>query len=352
MFILALVCWCTVAAAQDGIIDVPVNTGKTVTTALGLKGLPSGLGSADAYMAVLRISPLASGKKYEATLTYDAGTDIGYAHAWVDGNPFGKEWISFVGIGTGTGTREMRGKQDKFLFSIDPKSTSNTLYLVLRTNKPFTFRFGVNDQLSGVTPNSQDRWGYYFVRDFDADRTAPFLLTRGGSAISLKTAAQGAWIDIPVNTGKTVTTALGLKGLPSGLGSADAYMAVLRISPLASGKKYEATLTYDAGTDIGYAHAWVDGNPFGKEWMSFVGIGTGTGTREMRGKQDKFLFSIDRKSMSNTLYLVLRTNKPFTFRFGVNDQLSGVTTNSQDRWGYYFVRDFDADRTAPFILMR
>jgi hypothetical protein len=222
----------------------------------------------------------------------------------------------------------------------------------LRTNKPFTFRFGVNDRLSGVTPNSQDQWGYYFVRDFDADRTAPFLLTREGSAVPIRTAAQEACIDVPVNTGKTATTALGLQGLPSGLGSADTYMAVLRISPLSSGKKYEATLTYDGGTDIGYAHAWVDGNPLGKEWISFVGIGTGTGTREMRGKQDKFLFSIDPKSTSNALYLVLRTSKPFTFRFGVNDRLSGVTPNSQDRWGYYFVRDFDADRTAPFLLKR
>ncbi|MGB4600472.1 MAG: hypothetical protein WBI04_10950 [Trichlorobacter sp.] len=29
---------------------------------------------------------------------------------------------------------------------------------------------------SGVTKDSQDRWGYYYVTDFDADRTASFLL--------------------------------------------------------------------------------------------------------------------------------------------------------------------------------
>ena len=167
-----------IASAQSGFVDVPVNTEKIVTTALGLAGLPPSLGSAEEYRVVLRIAPLRPGMKYEATLTYNAGTDIGYSHAWVDGNPFEKDWASFVGIGTGTGTRELRDKQEKFLFSIDPQSTSSTLYLALRSNKPFTFRFGVSDRLSGATPNSQDRWGYYFVRDFNADRTSPFLLKR------------------------------------------------------------------------------------------------------------------------------------------------------------------------------
>ena len=159
-------------------MDIGINTEKTVTTVRGLAGLPSALGSAEDYSAVLRIAPLAPGRKYEATLTFDAGTDIGYAHAWVDGSPYEKEWYSFVGIGTGTGSRELKGKQEKFLFTIDPKSTSGTLCLALRSNKAFTFRFGVTDKLTGANPNSQDRWGYYYVRDFDADRTAPFLLKR------------------------------------------------------------------------------------------------------------------------------------------------------------------------------
>ncbi|MBI4633801.1 MAG: hypothetical protein HY742_07910 [Deltaproteobacteria bacterium] len=343
-----------IASAQSALVDIPVNTEKTVATATGLTGLPSSLGSPADYCVILRIAPLKPGMKYEATLTYDAGTDIGYAHAWVDGNPFEKDWASFVGIGTGTGTRELRDKQEKFIFSIDPQSTANTLYLALRSNKPFTFRFGVSDRLSGATPNSQDRWGYYFVRDFNADRTAPFLLKRGQSAVAALTppAPRWPWVDIPVNTEKTVTTAQGLAGLPSSLGSPADYCAVLRIAPLKPGMKYEATLTYDAGTDIGYAHAWVDGNPFEKDWASFVGIGTGTGSRELRGKQEKFIFSIDPQSTANTLYLALRSNKPFTFRFGVSDRLSGVTRNSQDRWGYYFVQDFDANRTAPFLLKR
>jgi hypothetical protein len=167
-----------IAAAQGQFVDIGVNMEKTITASQNLAGLPAGLGSAQDYCVVLRIAPLVSGRKYEATFTFDAGTDIGYAHAWIDGNPFEKDWASFVGIGTGTGSRELRGKQEKFLFSVDPQSTSNTLYVALRSNKPFTFRFGVTDKPSGVNPNSQDRWGYYFVKDFDTDRIAPFLLKR------------------------------------------------------------------------------------------------------------------------------------------------------------------------------
>ena len=80
--------------------------------------------------------------------------------------------------GTGTGTREMIGKQEKFIFSINPNSTANTLFIAMRSNKAFTFSFEVTDILSGVTPESQDTWGYFYVDDFDADNTSPFLLTR------------------------------------------------------------------------------------------------------------------------------------------------------------------------------
>ena len=340
--------------AQTGIVDIPLNTEKAVVTAPGVTGLPASLGSPQEYVTVLRLAALQPGRKYEATLTYDAGTETSYGHAWLDGNPFEQDWISFVGIVTGTGSQEMQGKQEKFIFTIDPKSTSGALYLAMRTNKPFTFRFSISDRLSGVTRDSQDRWGYYYVTDFDADRHSPFLLVRGQGAVpvSQQPAVQGPWVDIPVNGEKTVTTAQGLAGLPSSLGNAEDYVTVLRLAQLMPGKKYEATLTYDAGTDIGYGHAWVDGSPFDKDWASFVGIGTGTGTREMQGKQEKFIFTIDPQSSSSALYVAMRTNKPFTFRFGLSDRLSGVTRDSQDRWGYYYVTDFDADQHSPFLLKR
>ncbi|MDD3250518.1 MAG: hypothetical protein PHF23_09175 [Smithellaceae bacterium] len=97
----------------------------------------------------------------------------------------------------------------------------------------------------------------------------------------------------------------------------------------------------------------MDGNPFTGSWHSFIGIATGTGTRDLkRGKQEKFLFFIDSKSTANTLYIPLRSNKPFTFRFSVTDKLTGVNTNSPDRWGETYVKDFDANRAAPFLLQR
>ena len=164
--------------AQTGLTDVPINQEKAITTTLGVAGLPSSLGTAEDHMAVLRIAPLTPGTRYEATLTFDAGTDIGYGHSWLDGNPFQSDWASLVGIGTGTGTREMIGRQEKFIFSINPSSTANTLFIVVRSSKPFTFNFLVSDILSGATPESQDAWGYYYVDDFDADNTSPFLLTR------------------------------------------------------------------------------------------------------------------------------------------------------------------------------
>jgi hypothetical protein len=100
-------------------------------------------------------------------------TEIGYATAWVDGDPAGKDFASFVGNGT--------GPREKFLFTVDPKSTAAFLYLVVRSNKPWRLGVGVSDRASSLTRDSQDTWGYYYVTDFDFDRTSPFLFTRGAA---------------------------------------------------------------------------------------------------------------------------------------------------------------------------
>ena len=97
----------------------------------------------------------------------------------MDGDPKGKDSFSFMGIGTGTGTREMKEKEAKYLFTVDSKSTAAFLYLVVRSNKPWDNSMGLADRLSGVTRDSQDQWGYYYVTDFDFDKNAPFLLTKG-----------------------------------------------------------------------------------------------------------------------------------------------------------------------------
>ncbi len=176
---LSVIWFTTSASAKMGFVDVPVNSVQQTTTVTGV-GLPPAYGSPEQFYTVFRIFPLAPGKRYEATLTYDAGTDMGYAHNWQDGDPLSKDNVSFVGIGTGTGTRQMKDKEEKFLFTVDTKSTSNVLYVIVRSYKPWNIRFSVTDRLSGVTRDSQDRWGYYYVTDFDVNKTAPFLLKRGG----------------------------------------------------------------------------------------------------------------------------------------------------------------------------
>jgi hypothetical protein len=53
------------------------------------------------------------------------------------------------------------------------------------------------------------------------------------------------------------------------------------------------------------------------------------------------------------MYLLLRSNKAWELTVGLSDRLTpGLTTNSQDPWGYYFVTDFDLDRNSPFLLAR
>lgn len=178
--LLALCCTSTMIA-QEQFLDIHINSEKSVTTSLGLIGLSESFGSPDEYKIILRISQLKPGQRYEATITYDAGPEnsIHYSHGWVDGNPYANNWHSFIAIATGTGDREAKkGKQDTFIFTIDPKSTSNTLYIPLRSNKPFSFRFSITDSLTGVNPNSLDRWGETYVKDFDEIKAAPFILQR------------------------------------------------------------------------------------------------------------------------------------------------------------------------------
>ena len=176
---LALLLAAVFAVPEALVVDVPVGSAQAVTTATGA-GVHSSFGSADEYFAVFRLFPVVPGKRYEATLTYDAGGDMGYGLAWMDGNPATRDWANFVGIGSGTGTREMKGAELKYLFSVAPQSSSNVLYVLVRSAKPWPIRFALTDRPTGVTPDSQNRWGYYYVSDFDADKYAPFLLSRGG----------------------------------------------------------------------------------------------------------------------------------------------------------------------------
>lgn len=179
MFVVAWFMMGSLALAQTALYDLPVNSSLSVTT-IGGANLPKFFGPPEHYYAVFKIWPVVPGKRYEATLTFDAGDNTYYGMSWIDGDPWGKDYFNFVGIGTGTGTKHLPGKEAKFLFSIHPGSTSNVIYVLLRSNQPWKIKFSVTDKLSGVNRGSMDKWGYYYVDDFDESKTSPFLLKRGG----------------------------------------------------------------------------------------------------------------------------------------------------------------------------
>jgi hypothetical protein len=353
--VLILVLLVSALSASPPYVDVPPGSLKSTVTQAGYAWMPAGFGGPNAPYAVFRLGPLAAGKAYAVTLTYDAGTDIGYGHSWVDGDPAGKDYASLVGIGSGTGTRELKGKEDKFLFTVDPKSTSGLLYLVVRSSAPWNLSVGLADRPAGLTRNSQDRWGYYYVTDFDSDRTSPFLLTRssGAPAAAAAPPSPSGYLELPPNATRPVQTAKSYPAMPNFFGGPDGHYAILHMGPLAAGRRYELTLSFDAGDDVGYSAAWVDGDPLGTEYWSFVGIGTGTGTRELKNKQQKYLFSIDAKSSSASMYLLVRSNRPWKLSVSLTDRLTlGLSRNSQDPWGYFYVDDFDESRHSPFVLTR
>lgn len=140
-------------------------------------------------------------------------------------------------------------------------------------------------------------------------------------------------------------------GLPTFFGAKNECYQVVRFGPLVPGARYEVTLTYDAGDDRGYGHSWVDGSPYGTDYASFVGIGTGTGSRVIKDKREAFLFTVDRASTARYVYWVVRTAKPWDFRLALSAP-TGVTRDTKDAWGYYYVNDFDVNRYAPFLLKR
>lgn len=314
--------------------------------------LASGYGSVSDPCAVVKLAPLQAGRRYQVTLTYEAGTDIGYSHAWVDGDPFGNQSRSFVGIGSGTGSRPLPGKQEVFLFTVDPASTSQTLTLAFRTSKPWNARLRLGDA-SGLTPDAKDRWGYTYVTDFDKERRSPFKLTQGPAAPPPPTAStSGPWKEVPVGGSATATTTPNQPNLATAFGGATDPRTVYRLGPLTPGQRYSVGLVYDGGSDVGFSHSWVDGNPYGRDWHSFVGIGSGTGRMVQPGKTDVLQFTVAPGSTSRFLFLVLRTGSPMPVKVHLQTGDMGLTPQSKDRWGYYYVTDFDKDRNAPFLLKR
>ena len=271
--------------ASPPYVDVQPGSVKSTVTQAGYSWMPGGFGGPNQLYAVFRLGPLAAGKAYALTLTYDAGTDIGYGHSWVDGDPAGKDYASLVGIGSGTGTRELKGKEDKFLFTVNPKSTSNLLYLLVRTSQAWNLSVGLADRPSGLSRDSQDRWGYYYVTDFDFDRTSPFLLTRSAGAppVAEAQASPSGYMELPPNTTRPLATAKSFPAMPNFFGGPDAHYAVVHMGPLAAGRRYELTLTFDAGDNVGYSAAWSTGTP----WARTTGPSWASARRRVPGDEEQ-----------------------------------------------------------------
>jgi hypothetical protein len=348
---LLLSCCLTGGAWAAEVVDVPLNATRSVTTGGHPAGLPSFFGPSDYSYAIFRFTGLTPGQRYQATLSYESGTDIGYGHSWVDGNPFGREYWSFTGIGTGTGSGPRRESQQTFLFTVDPTSSCGDLYLVLKSNRPMALKVSLQPP-SGVGKDSQDRYGYYYVTDFDADRTAPFLLKRcTAAAVKPASTLPSGFVEVPVNGNASVTTGPRPAGLPNFFGPGDYFYTLFKLVGLVPGQRYEVTFSFDFGANIGYGHSWGDGSPLSRDYRHFTGIGTGTGSGPRREGHKKFLFSVDPHSSSQALYIVFSSNRPMPLKVALQ-RASGVTKDTQDRYGYYYVTDFDADRTAPFLLTR
>ena len=348
---LLIACCLTTASWASGAVELPVGGVKAVSTGQRPAGLPNFFGPGDDSYTIFKLTGLAPGQRYEVTISFESGTDIGYGHAWVDGNPFDKDYWSFTGIGSGTGTGPKREGQQKFLFTVDPKSSCDLLYLVFRSKRSMPLRVSLQ-RPSGVTRDSQDRYGYYYVTDFDLDRSAPFLLKRCSAepAKPASTLPTGV-VEVPVNGSAAVTTGLRPASLPNFFGPGDYFYTLFKLVGLVPGQRYELTYGFEYGSDIGYGHSWGDGNPFSRDYRHFTGVGTGTGRGPKREDQKKFLFSVAPHSSSSALYIIFSSNRPMPLRVSLQ-RASGVNKDSQDRYGYYYVTDFDADRTAPFLLTR
>lgn len=166
------------AQPKDGIYEVKVGDTIAVTTATGIK-LPTSFGNQAENFAVFRVTGLKPGTKYMATFTYDGGTGIYYGMCWVNGNPLLPDWWSFVGIGSGTGSGKlMPGYEMYHLFIIDPKSTKDAIYLVVRSDKPWKINFSVAPAKPGVDRNTKNSYDYSTVDDLTNEGKVTYLLDK------------------------------------------------------------------------------------------------------------------------------------------------------------------------------
>jgi hypothetical protein len=170
---------CFAAQPKDAVKVLKLGDRAEYTTAPGLK-LPSAFGDPAQNFLVVRITGLKKAVKYQAAFSWEGNTGINYGMTWVDGNPFVKDWRNLGGIGSGTGTgEELRPGYDTYqLFTTDPKSKKSVIYLVIRSDKPWTISLSVSPAAAGISRETKNSYGYYAVDDWTNGDTVTFELTR------------------------------------------------------------------------------------------------------------------------------------------------------------------------------
>jgi hypothetical protein len=170
---------CFAAQPKDALKVLKLVESAEYTTAPGLK-LPAAFGDPAQNFLAVKITGLKKGVKYQATFTWEGNTGINYGMSWVDGNPFVQDWRNLGGIGSGTGTGEEArpGYETYQLFTTDPKSKKSVIYLVIRSDKPWTISLSVAPAKAGVNRDTKNNYGYYTVDDWTREDTVTFELTK------------------------------------------------------------------------------------------------------------------------------------------------------------------------------
>ncbi|MBN1409993.1 MAG: hypothetical protein JW969_04060 [Spirochaetales bacterium] len=148
------------------------------STVSGIK-LPAAFGKKDEYYAVIKITGLKKGNRYQATFNWEGGTDIYFGMTLIDGNPFSKNWRSLGSVGSSTGKGDpLPGYEAYHLFATSPKSRKSAVYLVIRSDNPWTINLSVAPAKPEVNQQTKNSYGFFAVEDWTNNGTVAFELTR------------------------------------------------------------------------------------------------------------------------------------------------------------------------------
>jgi len=314
--------------------------------------LKSVLKSSYDFFAVVSLKTLELNHFYQLALNYDNGSGIYYGLSWLDGLPYqtGFRLIGSTSTQTGKGTSQPNYEAYHF-FQVHPHSTATELFLVIYSDKAWTLSLALTKiTKAGLDKNKKNAYGHFTALDWTEDGRVAFKLT--ASSTQAKTQTTNTVYELKLGQRFTLTTAQGLT-LHNSFGGPEYYYTVIRISGLKPNQKYQATLVYEGGSGIFYALSWVDGHPFQKDWRNLGGLGTGTGTgKSMPGYETYHLFQTDAKSTKDTIYLVVRSDKPWTFELLVSEANPSINELTKNSYGYFATADWTEKGKTFFLLSR